>query len=59
MPHLHEVTNYDLLSATVDGEYSSEQIKEAAEELGISEDRLLGPAGDRVINHLFDKLEGS
>lgn len=56
--NLSDASNYDLLSCTVDGEYTPEQIKEAAEALEIEERHVLnpGPSG-KIMDYLWNKYE--
>lgn len=55
---LSDATNYDLFSASIDGEYSSEEIKAAANHLNISEDNVLSQrAGERIVAYLMDGVE--
>lgn len=58
--NLADASNFDLVSSTVDGEYTPEQIKEAAEALGIADEHVMSPAPYRkIMAWLWDKYEES
>lgn len=41
--NLSDATNFDLFSATIDGEYTEKEIEQAANALGIPAENILGP----------------